>query len=184
MDVPTYDPEGAKALLAEAGMDSLDVSISVGTSWTDIVAYIETLKEDARAGNINVTLDTMPEAAYWDLWTETPVGVTPWTHRPLGVMVLPLAYIADSDGNPVPWNESRWVDEEFSTLLKQAQGTLDVEARRAIMQDIQRIQLERGSIGIAWWQSVWEIFNPKFQGITGHPTAYELWREVWYDPDA
>lgn len=184
MDVPAYDPEGAKALLTEAGVTQpLDVPISVGTGWTDIVAYIETLAEDGKAGGFNITLDTMPNASYWEKWTETPVGVTPWTHRPLAVMVLPLAYIADKDGNPVPWNESRWVDAEFDELLKKAQGTLDVEARRAIMKDLQTIQQERGSIAISWWQSVWNIYHPKFQNLYAHPTHYHIWREVWLDPD-
>lgn len=183
MDVPEYDPEGAKALLAEAGQEGLELSISVGTGWPDVVAYAETLQEDAKAAGMNITLDTMPNSSYWDLWTETTVGITPWTHRPLAVMVLPLAYIADKDGNPVPWNESRWVDEEFSQLLQKAQGTLDVEARRAIMADIQRIQNERGSIAIAYWQNSWEVVNPAFQGVESHPTNYNLWREIWYDPD-
>ena len=185
IDLPKYDPEGARKLLEEAGVPiPLPVSISVGTGWTDIVAYIETLKEDAKAGGFDITLDTMPNSAYWDKWTETPVGVTPWTHRPLAVMVLPLAYIADADGNPVPWNESRWVDQEFRDLLKRAQGTIDVEARRAIMKDIERIQMERGSIAIAWWQSVWNIKLPKCQNMPAHPTHYQLWREAWLDPDA
>ncbi|MFN8505310.1 ABC transporter substrate-binding protein [Kouleothrix sp.] len=184
VDVPKYDPEGAKKLLEEAGVKTpLDVKISVGTGWTDIVAYIETLKEDAKPAGFNIILDTMPNASYWDKWTETTVGVTPWTHRPLAVMVLPLAYIADKDGKPVPWNESRWVDQEFSDLLKKAQGTLDLEARKAIMKDIERIQMERGSIAISWWQSVWNIYSPAFQNLKAHPTHYHIWREVWYDPD-
>jgi len=184
MDVPEYDPEGAKKLLEEAGFaDGLDVKISVGTGWTDIVSYIETLQEDAKAAGINITLDTMPNSSYWDLWTETTVGVTPWTHRPLAVMLLPLAYIADSEGKPVPWNESRWVDEEFSQLVQKAQGTLDVEARRAIMADLQRIQSERGSIGIAWWQNIWRVTNPAIQNVEPHPTDYYLWREIWLDMD-
>jgi peptide/nickel transport system substrate-binding protein len=112
------------------------------------------------------------------------VGVTPWTHRPLAVMVLPLAYIGDANGNPVPWNESRWIDQEFSDLLKKAQGTIDVEARRAIMKDLERIQMERGSIAIAWWQSVWNIKLPKCQNMPAHPTHYQIWREAWLDPDA
>lgn len=183
MDVPEYDPEGAKALLAESGLEGLAFDIAFGTGDPDVVAYAETLQESAKAAGIDITLNTMPSSAYWDLWTETAVGITPWTHRPLAVMVLPLAYIGDAEGNPVPWNESRWVDEEFTKLLVKAQGTLDVEARRAIMADLQKIQMERGSIGITYWQNSWSVANPAFTGIKSHPTAYNLWREVWYDAD-
>lgn len=185
IDPPKYDPEGAKKLLEEAGVSQpVPLKISVGTGWTDVVAYAEALKETAKAGGFEIELDTMPNSSYWDKWTETPVGITPWTHRPLGVMVLPLAYIGDSKGAPVPWNESRWVDEEFSTLLRKAQGTIDIEARKAIMKDIETIQRDRGSVAIAWWQNVWNIKSPKLQGAPAHPTHYQLWREAWLDPDA
>ena len=183
MDIPDYDPDGAAALLDEAGMGGLAFSISVGTGWTDIVAYAETLKEDANAAGVDITLDTMPNSAYWDLWVETAVGITTWAHRPLAVMLLPLAYIADGEGTPVPWNETRWVDEEFSSLLKTAQGTFDVEARRALMVDIQRIQSTRGSIGVSYFTNRWAVANPAFVGIQAHPTGYNLWREVYYDAE-
>ncbi len=185
MDPPKYDPEKSLALLKEAGVTTpLKVKIAVGTGWTDIVAYIETLKESAKAGGFDIELDTMPNDKYWGVWTEAPAGVTPWTHRPLAVMVLPLAYIGDKDGKPVPWNESRWVDEEFSKILKEAQGTIDIEARRKQMGQLQKIQAERGSIAVAWWQSVWNIKSPKCQGMPAHPTHYQIWREAWLDPDA
>jgi peptide/nickel transport system substrate-binding protein len=98
-------------------------------------------------------------------------------------MLLPLAYIADAEGKPVPWNESRWVDEEFSTLIKQAQAIADNVARREVMKDLQRIQSERGSIGISYFFNVWKAFNPAFQNLHGHPTGYTLLNDVWYDPD-
>ncbi|MGQ0602222.1 MAG: ABC transporter substrate-binding protein, partial [Anaerolineales bacterium] len=183
MESPAFDPEGAKALLQKAGMDSLDVEIAVGTEWTDVVSYIETLKEDAKAANINITINTMPTSAYWFVWTEATVGVTPWTHRPLAVMLLPLAYIADSEGKPVAWNESRWVDAEFTELLVKAQGVADNEARRAVMKDLQRIQVERGSIGISYWMNAWDVYNPGFQNVGAHPTGYVLLTDAWYDPD-
>ncbi len=185
IETPKYDPEGAKKLLEEAGVTlPLKAKIAVGTGWTDVVSYAETLKEDAKASGFDLELDTMPNSAYWDLWTEAPAGITPWTHRPLGVMLLPLAYIADKDGKPVPWNESRWVDEEFSMLLKKAQGTFDINARKAIMKDLERIQQERGSIAIAWWQGIPSVQSVKVKDKPVHPTSYELLRETWLDPDA
>ena len=183
MDVPEYDPDGAKALLEAAGQAGLTFKLSVGSGWTDVVAYAETLAQSAAAAGITVEIDSMPVDSYWNVWTEVPVGITPWSHRPLAITNLALAYTAKPDGAPGDWNESRWVDEEFSRILLQAQGTLDLEARRALVGQLETIQRERGSIAIAWWQNFWDVWNPAFQNVQPHPTAYNLWREVWYDPD-
>lgn len=178
--IPEYDPERAKALLEEAGYpDGLTVQCAVCSDWADVVSYAEILKEDAAPAGLNIEINTMPTSAYWDIWTECDLGITPWTHRPLGTMVLTLAYTADEEGNPVPWNETRWVDEEFSALLKEAEGTLDVEERRKIMCKLEDIQYERGSIGIPYWQNIWSIANKKVQDFKGHPTQYDLFNEIW-----
>ena len=56
----------------------------------------------------------------------------------IGTMVLNLAYIADDAGKPVPWNETRWSDPEFSKLLQEANGLLNVDERRKVMSEIGR----------------------------------------------
>jgi len=175
-----FDPQKAKEVLEEAGYTTpLKVELSVGSGWEDIVSMAEILKQDA-APAFDIQLRTMPVSTYWDLWTEVDLGITPWTHRPLGTMVLGLAYICDAEGNPVPWNETRWCDDEFAALLKEAQGILDVEARREIMCKLEKIQRDRGSIIIAYWRNVWSIANMKVQNFKGHPTQYdECFREVW-----
>jgi peptide/nickel transport system substrate-binding protein len=178
--IPAYNPEKAKQLLADAGYpNGLDVSLAVGTGWPDIVSYGEILKEDAAPAGFNITLNTMPNSQYWEQWTEVDLGVTPWTHRPLGTMILNLAYIADSEGKPVPWNESRWVDAEFSDLLIKANGTLDVEARRQIFCDLEQIQMDRGSIGIPYWMNIWMVYRNTVMDVPPHPNIYMLFNGVW-----
>jgi peptide/nickel transport system substrate-binding protein len=178
--IPAYDPDRAKQLLADAGYpNGLDVELAVGTGWTDIVSYAEILKEDAAPAGFNITLNTMPNSQYWELWNQVDLGITPWTHRNPGTWTLNLAYVADSEGNPASWNESRWVDPEFSELLTQANGTLDVEARRQIFCDLEQIQMDRGSIGIPYWMNIWMVHRNTVKDVPLHPNIYMLFNEVW-----
>jgi len=81
----------------------------------------------------------------------------------------------------VAWNETRWVDEEFVTLLRQAERTLDVPARREIMCRLQTIMQERGPVGISYWRKMWNITRSTFKNVRAHPTGYDLFYNVWKD---
>lgn len=178
--IPAYDPEGAMALMeeyaAETGVE-LPLQVTLATKNDQSEPEIaQALKEQALAGGFDIALDITEPGGYWDRWTEVDLGLTSWTHRPLDTMVLPLAYTEEAIGN---WNETRWVDEEFETLLREAEGTLDVEARREIMSQIEDIMQERGPIGIAYWRNVWNITRSNFQNVKAHPTSYDLFYDVW-----
>jgi len=180
--IPEYDPEGAKALLeeyaAEKGIE-LPLKVTLATKNDQAEPEIaQALKEMALPGGFDITLDITEPAGYWDRWTEVDLGITSWTHRPLAVMVLPLAYTEEAIGN---WNETRWTDPEFEELLREAQGTLDVEARRSIMCQMEDIMQERGPIFNSFWKNVWNITNKKFQNVKAHPTAYDLLYDVWIE---
>ncbi len=177
--IPEYDPEGARALLAEAGYpDGVTVELSTQEARAE-PAMAQSLKETAAAGGFNINLNILPSAQYWDIWTEVPLGITIWAHRPLGIMIPALAFTADEQGNPAPWNETRWVDEEYVSLLRQAESTLDVEARREIACKMEDIEMERGAAGIAFFTNVWYVCHKRFQGVRAHPTNYDLLDEVW-----
>jgi peptide/nickel transport system substrate-binding protein len=178
--IPKYDPDGAKALLqeyaAEKGID-LPLKVTLATKNDQQEPEIaQALKELAAPAGFDITLDITDPAGYWDRWTEVDLGITSWTHRPLATMVLPLAYTKEAIGN---WNETRWTDDEFEQVLRQAQGTLDVEARRGLMCQIEDIMQTRGPIFNSFWKNVWNITNSKFQNVKAHPTAYDLLYDVW-----
>lgn len=184
VDIPPFpfDPAKSKELLANAGYpDGLKIELVVASDWPESMAYAQALKEDAAAGGFDIELKTMPASQYWDGWTDWNLGITWWAHRTLAPMLLPLAYIADAEGKPVPWNESRWVDEEFSEILKQAEATLDLEKRKELVGKLEQIQKERGSVCIPFFMNVWKIYTKNVHNVPPLPDEYAVFYETWKD---
>jgi peptide/nickel transport system substrate-binding protein len=186
VDVPPYPFDTAKSLellaaagYADAATNPLKVELTVASDWPESMAYAQALKEDALAGGFDITLNAMPASQYWDGWTDFNMGITWWAHRTQASSLLSLAYIADADGKPVPWNESRWVDEEFSAILKEAEGTLDLETRKGLVEQLEVIQKERGSICTPFFMNVWKIYTPNVHGVVPSPDEYAIFYETW-----
>lgn len=164
----TRDVEKAKALLKEAGFpDGLETEIACPNDPAWQQAAVQAMVEQWKEAGIRVNINVMPGAQFWDVWDKVPFGYTIWYHRPLGVMVLGLAYRSG-----VPWNESGYSNPEFDALLTKAEGTLDVEERRKIMADLENILQEDGPIVQPFWRSVFTYLDKKVQGFQMHPTNY------------
>jgi len=168
------DVEEAKRLLAEAGYpDGFETEIfcKKDPSWEPIgvQAMVEMWKEIG----VRVKINLLPSAQYWDVWTEVPFGFTTWSHRPLGIMVLGLAYRSGT-----PWNESGYSNPEFDRLLTEAEGLLDVEARREVMAKLQRIMQEDGPIVQPVWRKLMTAYDKRVKGFRMHPSAYIFGHEI------
>jgi len=164
----------AKALLAEAGYpDGFDTTLTLPADpkWQSIAAQ-GMVQQWAKAG-IRVKLAVVPAAQWWDVWDKVDLGYTVWYHRPLATMTLSLAYRTNA-----PWNAPEWSDKEFDDLLTQAQGTIDVEARRAIMKKIEIIMQERGPIVQPFWRSIFTFYNKRVSGFKMHPTSFIFGEEL------
>lgn len=184
VDVPPYPFDTAKSLelLKAAGVETpVKVELSVASDWPESMAFAQALKEDAVAGGFEITLKPMPATEYWNVWTTANMGITWWSHRTLAPMTLAVAYTADADGNPGAWNESGWVDEEFSTILTEAIGTIDVEKRKELVGQLEVIQKERGSILLPFFMSVWKIYKKNVHGVEPTPDEYAIFYETWKD---
>jgi len=175
-----FDTEKSKALLAEAGVQTpVKVQLTVASDWPESMAYAQILKEDALAGGFEIELNPMPASQYWDGWTEWNMGITWWAHRPLAPMVLAQAYIRDAEGKPVPWNETRWMDDEFEALLHKSEGQLKLEDRRETIGKIEEIMKDRGSVCIPFFMNVWKIYSKKVHDVIPSPEEFAIFHETW-----
>ena len=169
------DIEGAKKLLKEAGYpDGIEITCNVGnTNGTWEQDSVAILKEDAAKAGINIKMNVMPSAQYWDVWTKAPMSLTAWTHRPLAVMVLGLAYRAG-----VPWNESSYNNPDFEKALDEAEATLDVEDRRVKMEKVEKILQDDAVMVQPFFRSVFTATSKNVVGFEMHPTRYYRFHKV------
>ena len=165
----------AKALLKEAGHpNGIKVSIDVNNDQKWEVNAVQSMREMWKAGGIDVTINIMPGAQYWEVWDKTPFGFTGWTHRPLGVMVLNLGYRSG-----VPWNESKYASPAFDKALDKASGILDVGERTAAMEEVEKILQGDAVIVQPLWRSIITAGSDKVHDYVMHPTNYHQLNKTW-----
>jgi peptide/nickel transport system substrate-binding protein len=162
------DVAKAKKLLADAGYpNGIDTEIACKPDPAWELLAVQALVEQWKDAGIRVKINNMPSTQFWEVWTKVPFGFTGWTHRPLGTMVLGLAYRTG-----VPWNEAKYSNKDFDSLLTTAEGTLDVAKRREIMAKLEAILQDDGPIVQPLWRSVFTYMDKRVQGFKMHPTQY------------
>ena len=172
------DIEASKALLAEAGYpDGIELEIACKPDPAWELLAVQGMVEQWKDAGIDVTINVMPSAQFWEVWDKVPFGFTAWTHRPLGFMVLSLAY---SSG--VPWNESHYANAEFDAKLTEAAGILDVEARSKVMGELETIMQDDGPLVQPIWRAVYVAYDSRVQGFAMHPTNYIFGNELALEP--
>ncbi|KIT15991.1 ABC transporter substrate-binding protein [Jannaschia aquimarina] len=157
-----YDPDGARALMEEAGMMDFEHELfSIDDDWrrntTDAVAA------QLRDAGFQVKRTILPGSTFWNDWTKYSFSSTNWNHRPLGTQVLGLAYKSG-----VAWNEFGFSNAEFDSLLAEANSIADADARREVMGRIQQIVIDEGVTIQPYWRSLYRHSRPGLVGLDMH----------------
>lgn len=169
------DLEASKRLLAEAGypegieLGKIDCLSEPSWQFNAVQAMVQQWRE----AGIRVEINLMPSTEFWEIWDKTRFGFTGWLHRPLGVMALALGYRSG-----VPWNESEYSNPEFDRLLTKAEGLVDVNERREVMAEIEKLMQADGPIVQPLWRSELTFMDERVKGFKMHPTTYIFGNEL------
>jgi peptide/nickel transport system substrate-binding protein len=142
LEAKTYDPDKAKFHLKEAGMDTLEVTLSAANAaFSGAVDAAVLMSEKAAAAGITITVDRVPDDGYWDnVWMKKPFAASYWGGRPVEDQMFTTAYVSGAE-----WNESFWSNEAFDKLLVAARSELDDAKRREMYHEMQRLVSFEGS---------------------------------------
>lgn len=165
----------ARRLLKEAGYDNnLTITCNVGnTQGTWEQDSVAVLKNHLAEAGVTLNIGVMPSAQYWEQWDKAPFSLTSWTHRPLGTMVLSLAYRSG-----VPWNESSYSNPAFDKLLDEAESILDPNKRRKVMKKVEKMLQDDAIMIQPYFRSVFSAVKENVKGYRTHPTLYHQFNKV------
>jgi len=170
------DVARSKALLAEAGFaDGIDVELTLGNTqgkWEQDAAQV--LQQQLAEAGIRVKLNVLPAEQYWPIWNKVPFGLTFWAHRPLGVMVLDLAYRSGA-----VWNESHFASVEFDEALNAASGIVDPKARSKVMEKVEKILQDSAVMVQPFFPYQLTAVQKNVMDFRAHPSEYYRMDAVW-----
>lgn len=170
------DVAQARHLLTEAGhADGLDLALTIGNTQGRFEQdTAQVLQQNLAEAGIRLHLKVLPASEYWSVWDKTPFGLTYWSHRPLGVMALDLAYRSGS-----AWNESHFSDPGFDRALDNAMARLDPKDRARDMAGLEKTLQDQAVMVQPYWAEKFTAVSPRVRGYRAHPSDYFRMDKVW-----
>ncbi len=136
-----FDLDKAKFHLKKAGLDKLDVSLSLSdTAFEGAVDAGQLYQASAEKIGITINLVREPKDGYWsNVWMKKPWVASYWGGRPTEDWIFSQVWSADAE-----WNESFWKHEKFNKILVEARAELDSGKRGALYREMQEIARDEG----------------------------------------
>jgi peptide/nickel transport system substrate-binding protein len=163
----------AKRLLAAAGHGGgLDVTLIASDRPGTRTQLGVALREMAKPAGFNITVQTMAHATFLDqAWLKAPFYVGYYNMQATIDAVFSLLYTADA-----PWNESKWNNAAFDTLIATARRTADDAQRKQLYDQAQKLMYDEVPTLIPTFFDVLAARGEYVQGFTLHPrgTVFRL----------
>ncbi|HMO94691.1 MAG TPA: ABC transporter substrate-binding protein, partial [Tepidiformaceae bacterium] len=176
-----YDPQKAKALMAEAGLTSFSykqMTTAAQGSVSDDILYQQALLKQI---GIDMQLDIVENTVYNSRRTAGDFEVSNRLYPAVNPDTLLFGYLHPDNLPPKGFNSSRYNNPEVTSTLEAARGELDFEKRKALYAKVQQIVSDElpylpYSSGATIWASypyVKNIVVDKLSAVNWYPVFIE-----------
>lgn len=169
-----YDPDQARALLAEAGYaDGFSISMGCPTdAYLNINEVCLSIQRDLAQVGVDVSVEFKTSNTFWSepgYGAVGPMFVDSWSTN-LGEAINRL------EGALIPGNYyTAWEDEALTALIQQIQTTVDREERAALYVDLQQMMYNDPPFIYLYQPFNFEATTARVQGYNPQPNeGYEL----------
>ncbi|WP_306115374.1 MULTISPECIES: ABC transporter substrate-binding protein [unclassified Roseovarius] len=180
LEQKTYDPDKAKFFLKEAGLDSLEVSLSAAdAAFAGAVDAGVLFQNSAKAAGIDLKVVREPNDGYWsDVWMKKPFSAVYWSGRPVQDQMFATAYSCGA-----AWNDSFWCHDKFEKLMVEARAELDPAKRQAMYYEMQDIVSNQGGVIIPMFANYVFATSKKIATPESFGSNWDMdgerWAERW-----
>lgn len=175
------DLDKAKYHLRQAGMDSIDLTLSTSDgAFGGAVDAAVLMKNSMAPAGMNVMVDRRPADGYWsDVWLQVPWCMVYWNGRPTIDWMFSSTYTSDSD-----WNSSAFRNATFDGLLVSARAEPDEARRRDMYHEAQRIFWEDSGTAVFAFANILIGHSDKLAhgpvGVSRRMDDSRLQRRWWF----
>ncbi len=176
-----FDLDRAKFHLNKSGMANTTVPIvcSPAADGSEDMAVL--MQEAGSKIGLGFDVRRVPANGYWsNYWLKSSIGYGNINPRPTADILLTLFFNSNA-----PWNESRWKDPKFDSLLLQSRAETDVAKRKDMYCTMQKMISDNAGIGIPVFISLLDAYSTRVKGLVPVPTGalmgYNFAQHVWLD---
>lgn len=184
-DENAYDPEGAKALLEEAGYvdndgdgfvetpegDPLTLNFVIYTSRAELGVYAQAAQSNLKEVGINVELNTVSYETLLDMRDSGQYDLLIWN-----VLVAntgdPENYLRENWYSTSANNTAGYANEEVDALLDELAATFDTDARKDLIIQIQQHIMDDAATVFFGYETTYLFSNTRVTGVKMYPMDY------------
>jgi peptide/nickel transport system substrate-binding protein len=164
-DIPQreHDPEKAKALLAQAGVSPLELTLAVGGV---VPNYEVAMAQSAKAAGVTMNVEKVDQSAFYsDHWMKDPFFTSSWTNKPVDQMVA-FTMLPDA-----AYNETQENNPAVARLYNEASRILDEAKRNEVLKELQQVLWEDGGYIIPAFPDQIDAVSANVAGAHGDVTG-------------
>jgi peptide/nickel transport system substrate-binding protein len=154
------DLEQAKALLKQAGHESLGVTLVTSQIAQGVVQSAQVFAQQASAAGVTVKVQEVPTTTFFGPnYLKWPFAQDVWFYNPF------FPQIALSDVPSAPFDETHYADSKFVALYRQALATVDAKGRTDIAHEMQTIYHDNSGYIIPCFSPTIDGYSAQVQGV-------------------
>ncbi|MEO1687086.1 MAG: ABC transporter substrate-binding protein [Pseudomonadota bacterium] len=167
LETRAYDPDQAAFHFKKSGHDGAVTLRTSDVAFPGAVDAAQLYQQQAAAAGIQIEIKREPGDGYWsEVWNKQPFCTSYWGGRPTQDQMFSTAYLSTAD-----WNDTRFFNERFDSLLLEARAELDLAKRKAMYTEMSMLVQNDGGLICPMFNDFIDATSERVAGYSADPNA-------------